>query len=194
MRRVLIALLGAGLVAGTGFADTFKVDPMHTEIEFAVRHNTISTVKGTFNDFSGSFSFDPADKGTFAAEATIKVDSIDTRVAPRDADLRSPNFFDAQKWPEITFKSTRAEVSGDEVILHGDLTIRDVTKEIALPITLHGPITDTSGDVRVGFEGRTKIDRRDWGITYEGKLPGGDLVIGNEIAIHIISEGVKQAD
>ncbi|MCZ7592424.1 MAG: YceI family protein [Kiritimatiellae bacterium] len=194
MPKLLIALLGAGVVASATFADSFKVDPMHTEIEFGVRHTGISTVKGTFNEFTGDFGYDPADLSTFRAEATIQVASVDTRVQPRDEDLRSANFFDAEKWPEITFKTTRAEENDGKVTLYGDLTIRDVTKEIALPITIYGPITDMSGETRVGFEGATKIDRRDYGITYAGTLAGGDLIIGNEITIHIICEGVKQVE
>lgn len=170
----------------------YQVDPAHTEVGFSVRHMVVSNVKGRFNDVAGAFTFDPSNPAAFTANATIKVASISTRNDQRDGHLKSPDFFDAEKFPEITFAATRVENKDGDLVLHGNLTMKNVAREIAMPIETSGPITDFDGKQRAGFEGSVKVNRQDWGIAFNGKLANGDLVVGDEVKITVSVEGVKQ--
>src|SRR5689334_23242663 len=158
---------------------TWKIDPNHTASQFAVKHMGISTVRGVFEKTRGEVSFDPADPSKTSINATIDVNSVNTRVQMRDNDLRSPHFFDAGKFPTITFKSSHAEAAGSgKIKVTGDLTIHGVTKQVVLDVD--GPsqeIKGPMGDLRVGANATTKIDRKDFGITAD---PG---VVGDEIQI-----------
>lgn len=194
MRSVIVALIGSSLAVAAVRADTYEVDPSHTEIGFAVRHMLVSNVRGSFSDLSGSFDYNPDDLSTLNASALIKVESIDTRNEKRDEHLRSPDFFDAKQFPEITFKVTRADANGGDPILYGDLTMKGVTKEIAIPVTMHGPITDPWGNVRAGFEGSVTINRQDWGISWSKSMDGGGLVVSDEVKIELSVEGVKKKE
>lgn len=194
MRNLFVALLGVGLLAAPVHADHYAIDPHHTELAFSVRHMAISDVRGSFKSFSGHFDYDPAHPADFNASATIDVASIDTRVPDRDADLRSPNFFEAEKYPHITFSVTRAEGRGGEVVLVGELTMKGIAKEIQVPITIAGPIIDPWGNQRVGFSGSTTINRQDWNIAFNGKLATGDLVVGDQVTLTINVEGIKQKE
>ncbi|MCO5044856.1 MAG: YceI family protein [Kiritimatiellae bacterium] len=193
MRRVLTATLGLGMAASIATADTYQIDPKHTEIGFAVRHLVISTVRGDFGEFSGTFNYNPDDPAAFSADVTVQTASIDTRVADRNAHLRSPDFFDAEKYPTITFKGTRAEKNGDDLTLYGDLTMRGVTKEIALKASVTGPITDPWGNPRVGIDASATINRQDWGVSWSQTLDSGGLVVSDNVKLEITVEGVKQA-
>lgn len=194
MRNVVKMMLGAGLLAMPALADTYTVDPSHSEVAFSVRHMLVSNVRGNFGALNGSFGYDPADLASFTASATIAVSSIDTRNEDRDDHLRSPDFFDAEQFPEITFNVTRVDVNGGDPILYGDLTMKGVTKEIQLPISVSGPVKGMAGEMRAGFEGTTRINRQDWGVSWSKTLDGGGLVVGDEVRIIVNVEGVKAAE
>lgn len=193
MKRML-KMVAAGLVlAAPGVrAATFDVDASHSGIGFAVKHMVVSTVRGTFDDYTASFEFDAADPASLKGSATVKTASINTRNGKRDDHLRGPDFFDAAQFPEITFATTRTEATADGVVLHGNLTMRGVTKEIALPVTINGPVTDPWGNVRVGFEGKAKINRKDWGINWSKAMDNGSLVVSDEVTLDIAIEGIQK--
>ncbi len=170
-------------------ADVYRVDPVHSSVGFSVKHLVISTVKGKFTDFNGTFE---VDHGTLkAASGTVQTKSVDTGVAARDSDLRSPNFFDVAKYPTITFQSKRVETQGDQTVLVGDYTMHGVTKELALPFTLTGPIKDPWGNSRIGFEAKAKVNRKEFGMMYNKILETGGLMVGDEVQIEINAEAVK---
>ncbi len=186
------ALAVAALAAPVFAAEVFDVDPAHSSIEFAVKHMLVSTVKGKFADIKAEFSLDPADPTTLQATCTIKAESITTGQPKRDAHLRGADFFETEKYPEIKFVATGVKRDGDDYILTGNLTMRDVTKEISIPVSFSGPVQDPWGETRFGFEGSTKINRKDWHINYSAVLDNGGLVASDEVKIEISIEGVKR--
>ena len=171
-------------------ADTYNIDPAHTRVGFAARHFGISMVKGRFKEFTGKLVMD----GTTLKEATatIQVQSIDTGVAQRDNHLRTADFFDATNHPTITFKTKRIESNGDQVAMIADFTMRGITKELRLPLTLSKPIKDPWGSTRVGLEARAKLNRKDYGIKYNDMLEGGIPAVGDEVEIEINAEATKE--
>jgi polyisoprenoid-binding protein YceI len=172
----------------------YRIDPAHSVIGFAIRHFEISLVKGRFRDFSGTIRYDDTDFTKSSVEFTAKIESINTGVDRRDAHLRTADFFDAAKYPEMTFKSTRVERKGnDQYVLHGDFTLKGVTKPVALPFTIHGAIKDAQGNTRFGVAAQTTINRRDYGITWGKAMENGGLDVGNEVMIDLQLEAVKPA-
>lgn len=172
----------------------YKFDPAHGTIGFAIRHYEINWVSGRFKDFAGAIRYDDRDVTKSSVEFTAKVESIDTGVAGRDNHLRSADFFEVVKYPEMTFKSTRVERKGKAgYVLHGDLTLKGVTKPVALPFTLTGAIKDPRGSTCFGIDASTTISRRDYGITWGHALEGGGFDVGNEVTISLRLEVVKQA-
>ena len=165
---------------------TWQIDAAHTNVEFAVKHLMISNVKGRFGDVNGTLSGSLEDPADFALDVTIDTQSIDTRQAQRDAHLRSPDFFDVENFPTIKFvgKSITGDVTG-EFTLVGELTIRDVTREIALDVTNEGSLTDPWGNARIGFSAKTRIDRKDFGLQWNQALEAGGFVVGDEIKISV---------
>jgi len=192
MSKYAVLALALGLAAPVVNAETYEIDASHSSIGFSVRHMIVSTVRGSFGEFTGSFEYDAAKPADTKASAVIKTASIDTRNAKRDDHLRNEDFFDAPKFPDITFETTRVEADGGTLTLFGNLTMKGVTKEIALPFTFHGPITDPWGNVRAGFEGSTTINRQDWGISWSKNLDGGGLVVSDEVKLEISIEGIKK--
>ena len=175
-------------------AGDYKIDPMHSVIGFAIRHLEINWVEGRFKDFTGTIRYDDADITRSAVEFTAKVESIDTGVEPRDKHLRTADFFEVEKYPEMTFKSTRVERKGKMGgVLHGDLTLKGVTRQVSLPFTITGAIKDPWGNTRFGVNAKTVINRRDYGITWGKPLDGGGLDVGNEVTINLQLEAVKPA-
>jgi polyisoprenoid-binding protein YceI len=172
-------------------AGTWNIDPAHSNVEFAVRHLMISTVKGRFADVKGAIVLDDADVTRSTVDVTIGVASIDTRVGQRDDHLRSGDFFDVERFPAITFRSRRVEQNGDDLKVTGDLTIRDVTREVTLSVTPEGRGTDPWGGVRAGFSATTKITREDFGLTYNQALETGGVLVGSDVKIGIEAELVR---
>lgn len=175
-------------------AGEFKIDPAHSTIGFAIRHYEINWVDGRFKDFEGTIRYDDKDATKSSVEFTAKVESIDTGVAGRDKHLRTADFFEVEKYPTMTFKSTRVERKGkDGHVLHGDLTLKGVTKPVQLAFRLTGAIKDPRGSTRFGVEAQTKLNRRDFGINFGGPMAGGGLVIGDEVNIKLHLEAVQPA-
>ncbi|HYO63721.1 MAG TPA: YceI family protein [Pyrinomonadaceae bacterium] len=171
----------------------YKIDTAHSTVGFAIRHYEINWVSGRFREFTGTVNYDETDITKSTVEFTAKVESIDTGVAGRDKHLRNADFFDVEKYPEMTFKSTRVERRGKSFVLHGDLSFHGVTKPVAIPFTLTGAIKDPRGNTRVGINGQTTINRRDFGITWGKQMEGGGLDIGNEVNVTLQLEAVKAA-
>ena len=173
---------------------SWKIDPAHSHVEFSIRHLMISTVKGAFGDVRGTVWIDDSDATTAVVDITIQVASIDTRQEQRDAHLRSADFFDVARFPTITFRSRSVE--GDhresEFRLVGDLTIRDVTREVVLAVSSEGRLIDPWGAERAGFSAQGKIDRTDFGLTWNQALEAGGVVVGNEVKISVEVELLRQ--
>lgn len=174
-------------------AGSYSLDPAHSLIGFAVEHLEISLVEGRFNDFVGKINYNDKDITKSTVEFSAKIASIDTEIAPRDEHLRSADFFDAAKYPEMTFKSTAIKSNGkNKYLLIGDLSIKGVTRSVELPFTFTGAVKDPWGGTRFGIEAGTTINRRDFGINYGNALAAGGLDVGNEVAIRLRLEAVKQ--
>src|SRR4051812_18759447 len=159
----------------------YTIDATHSRVGFAARHAMVTKVRGQFNEFEGTAHLDFADPTNATAELTIKTQSIDTRNAQRDGHLRTNDFFDAQNYPEITFRSTSVEkVSEEQYRLVGDLTIKGTTKPVAIDFEFSGTAVDPFGNVRVGFEGSTTINRRDWNVEWNAPLQGGGVLVSEK--------------
>ena len=172
----------------------YKIDPAHSIIGFAIRHLEINWVEGRFKDFTGTIHYDATDITKSSVEFTAKVESIDTGVEPRNAHLRTADFFEVEKYPEMTFKSTRVERKGKNGgVLHGDFTLKGVTKQVALPFTITGAIKDGGGNTRFGVDAQTTINRRDYGITWGKPLGNGGIDVGNEVNIKLQLEALMPA-
>lgn len=174
-------------------ATTWTIDPAHTTVEFSVKHLMISTVRGHFGAVTGTILLDEQNPAASSVTAEIDVTSINTRQEQRDAHLRSADFFDVEQFPAIKFQSTRIQRDGDHYDVVGNLTIRDVTREVVLHTADEGRGGDPWGGQRAGFSATTKIDRRDFGLTWNQALETGGVVVGNDIKITLEVEAVKAA-
>ncbi len=173
---------------------TWTLDPAHTLVEFAAKHLMITTVKGRFTDVSGTIRMDEADPVASSVEAVIKAASIDTRTDQRDAHLKSADFLEVERFPEITFKSTKVERAGDaHYRVTGDLTIHGVTKPVVLDVSDEGRTKDPWGGERAGFSASTRIDRRDFGLTWNQAVESGGVLVSNEIRITLEVEATRTA-
>jgi polyisoprenoid-binding protein YceI len=172
---------------------TWKIDPAHTYVEFAVKHLMITTVKGRFSDVEGTITAVGNDPSKSSVNVTIKAASIDTRTGQRDDHLRSEDFLHAERFPELTFRSTRISGDADSFKVTGELTIRGVTREITLDATKEGVGKDPWGGERAGFSATAKLDRRDYGLLWNQLIESGGVVVGNEVKISIEVEAVKQS-
>jgi polyisoprenoid-binding protein YceI len=170
---------------------TWKLDPAHTLVEFSAKHLMITTVKGRITDIEGTIRSDEKSPQNSSVEAVLKAASLDTRTDQRDQHLRSADFLDVEKFPEIKFHSTRIEGGKESFKLTGDLTIRDVTKPITLDVEFEGTTRDPWGGERVGFSAKGKIDRREFGLTWNQALETGGVVVGNDIKINLEVEAIK---
>ncbi|HET9597901.1 MAG TPA: YceI family protein [Anaeromyxobacteraceae bacterium] len=172
---------------------TFKVDPSHSQVGFAVKHLVISTVRGQFAKYEGKVAFDDADPTKSTVEANIDVASIDTRVADRDTHLKSADFFDVAKYPTMTFKSTKVAKAGqDKLQVTGDLTLHGVTKPVVLEVSTSPEVKGMFGETRRAFAASTKINRKDFGLTWNKAVEAGPAV-GDEVTITLDLEAVKDA-
>jgi polyisoprenoid-binding protein YceI len=182
-----------GTTQAPATSTTWKIDPAHTNVEFAAKHLMITTVKGRFPDVEGEIVMSDADLSKSSVTATIKAASIDTRTGQRDDHLRSADFLDAAKYPEMTFKSTRITGDKSNFKLTGNLTIRGVTREVTLDVTNEGTTKDPWGGDRVAFSATTKLDRREFGLTWNQAIEAGGVLVGNDVKVSIDVQAVKQA-
>ena len=195
MKRFLALFLAVSAPAAA-FAQvtTWNLDPAHAHASFSVRHLVISNVRGEFQKFAGSVKLDEKDVTKSSVEATIEAASLDTAVPDRDKHLRSPDFFDVEKFPTITFKSTKVESAGKgKLKVTGNLTMKGVTKSVVLAV--EGPtaeIKDPWGKTRRGISATTKINRQDFGLSWSKVVEAGP-VVGDEVKIEIEAELIKDA-
>ncbi|MEY2477641.1 MAG: hypothetical protein QOG87_2956 [Actinomycetota bacterium] len=172
---------------------TYVLDPTHTRIGFIARHLMVTKVRGNFGEFDGSITIaeDPA-KST--AQATIKALSVETGVADRDNHLRSGDFFEAEKYPDLTFANARVVAQkGTKFTVVGDLTIKDVTKQVELDVELDGVVTDPFGNEKIAVSARTEINREDFGMSWNAALETGGVLVSQKIVIEIEAQAVRQA-
>lgn len=171
---------------------TYNLDPTHTRIGFVARHAMVTKVRGSFHEFEGSGTYDADDPTRSTLSLTIKAASIDTGNSDRDNHLRSNDFFDMETYPEITFTSTGVErVSAEEYKVTGDLTIKGVTKSVTIDFEVSGPVQDPWGNTRIGLEGKTEINRKDWGVSFNAPLEAGGLLISDKINLEFDVAAVK---
>jgi polyisoprenoid-binding protein YceI len=189
------ALVLAAAAATTAQPATWQIDPVHSTATFAVRHMMVTTVRGTFQKLAGTVQFDGKDIKTLAAQATIDVASIDTREPKRDEHLRSADFFDAARFPAITFVSKRVEPKdAGRFALVGDLTIKGVTREVTLEVEGPTPeVKDPGGNIRIGASATTRINRQDFGVSWNRTLDAGGVVVGDEVAITLDLSLIRKA-
>ena len=188
---LLLAVITVFIAGSALAAETYTIDGAHSSINFWVRHMGLSKVRGNFGEFSGTVVYDAENPAKSSVSVTIKTASINTDDKSRDDHLRSKDFFEAEKYPEITFVSEKVEKTKDGMMVQGTLTMHGVTKKIVLPFTLAGPIDGMRGEKRMGIETSVKLDRQEYGLAYGGLMKTGDLLIGNEITIDIELEVVK---
>jgi polyisoprenoid-binding protein YceI len=181
------------LATPTTTTTTWNIDPAHTVAEFKVRHMMISNVKGQFAKVTGALTLDEADLTNSRAEASIESASIETREAQRDAHLKSADFFDVEKYPTLSFQSTRiSSVADGELAVEGDLTIRGVTRKVTFSVEgPTAPAKDPWGNTRVAVSATTKINRKDFGLTWNAALETGGILVGDEVTIALDAEFVK---
>jgi polyisoprenoid-binding protein YceI len=181
----------ASLAALTG---QYALDASHSRIGFVARHAMVTKVRGAFNDFEGSGYLDGDNPANSRVSVRIQAASIDTRNEQRDAHLRSNDFFDMQTYPEITFESTRVQQLDDTTFqLTGHLTIKGVTKPVTVDFTFEGAATDPFGNERIGFEGSTVINRKDWGVNWNATLEAGGVLVSDKVTLEFEISAVKQA-
>jgi polyisoprenoid-binding protein YceI len=170
----------------------YSLDVAHTRIGFSARHAMVTSVRGSFQDFEGTAHLDAADPTKSSAKLTIRVASLTTGQEQRDAHLRSPDFFDVETYPEITFESTDVEqLDGDTYRLVGDLTIKDQTQPVSVDFTFNGSAKDPFGNLRAGFEGRTTVNRKDWGLTWNAALETGGFLVADKVKFEFDVSAVK---
>lgn len=185
-----LALLLTAIPAAAG--DTFAVDRAHSEVSFRIRH-MMSKVSGTFGDFEGTIDLDRAQPEQSSVELRIKAASIDTNNERRDNHLRSADFFHVEQHPEIVFRSTRIVPKGENAFeVHGDFTMRGVTKAIVVPVTYLGEMKDGRGRTKAGWEASATLNRKDYGIVWNQTLDTGGFVLGDEVEVAINLQAAKQ--
>ncbi len=170
----------------------FDIDPSHTTVEFVVKHMMIAKVRGRFTKVTGTIDVPAGSSIPVAIEAAIDPASIDTREEQRDAHLKSPDFLNAEQYPEIAFKSTRIEGSGDAFKTYGSLTIHGTTRDVVLDTTFEGRGGDPWGNDRIGYEAHGKISRKDYGLAWNQALETGGVLVGDEVKIELNVEAVAQ--
>lgn len=175
----------------SGIGGTWNVDPMHSQIGFTVRHLMINDIHGTFDDFEGTASVDEKDFTRSSVNFKAKIASINTKVPQRDTHLKSPDFFDAEKYPEMTFTSQRVVRSGDGFRAIGTFTMHGVSKTIIIPFHARGPITDGFGNVRASIQANLELNRQDYGVKWNQKLDNGGLAVSDIVRVNLDLEAIK---
>ena len=174
------------------YEGTFVIDPTHSEIGFTARHAMVTKVRGSFTEFSGTAS---SEENLNNAQVNVEIDvnSADTRNADRDGHLKTGDFFEVEKFPKITFTSTEVTAKDDEtLVVTGDLTIKDVTKSVTIDFEFNGEAVDPFGNTRVGFEGQTTINRKDFGLNFNAALETGGVLVSEKIALNFDISAIKQ--
>jgi polyisoprenoid-binding protein YceI len=193
-RKLFAAAVLTTLAALPLQADTLNIDPAHSEVSFQIRH-LVSQVRGRFNDFGGVIQMDPKNLAASSVDFHIKTTSIDTNQPDRDKHLRSADFFDVAKFPEITFKSKSITATGKNTYnVTGTLTMHGVSKDITLPVTYLGTVKDPFGSTRAGFGLETTLDRKDYGIVWNKAIDNGGVMLGDDVKIAINLESVKKGE
>jgi polyisoprenoid-binding protein YceI len=193
MRVTIPACVTALFLGATALAaDSYTLDPAHTAVAFSVRHMVVSTVHGRFNDMAGTIVFNDKDPSKCSVKVTIKSASVDTGILKRDQHLRSADFFDVTKFPDVTFESKKVAKKGAGYEMTGTLTIKGVSKEVSFPFTLSGPVTDLMGKARLGAEASLAINRQDYGISWNKTLDNGGLLVANDVKLELDVEAVKE--
>lgn len=173
---------------------TYVIDPAHSRFGFVARHAMVTKVRGSFHDFTGTLSLDETDPTSGSGELNIAATSIDTGNEQRDGHLRSNDFFDMETYPELTYRSTGIEALGDDRYkVTGDLTIKDVTKSVTLDVEYTGAAVDPYANVRIGLEGKTVVNRKDWGVNWNAPLEAGGVLVGEKVTLEIDISAIKQA-
>ncbi|OIK07020.1 YceI family protein [Streptomyces monashensis] len=182
---------GPDLTALTG---DYTIDPAHTTIGFTARHAMVTNVKGAFHDFTGSLHLDGADPSRSTATLDIQMASVDTGSADRDGHLKSSDFFKADEFPTMTFRSTKAEaLGGEDYRITGDLSILGTTKQLTIDLEFNGSAKDPFGNERVGFEGKAEILRSEWGLTWNAALETGGVLVSDKIKLNFDISAIKNA-
>jgi polyisoprenoid-binding protein YceI len=185
-----LALAALAFVSTARAQDVYTADPVHTSIAFHVKHLMVSDVRGEFKTYTATITLDPKNVENSSVEVTIDAPSISTNNEKRDGHLKSPDFFDVEKYPTITFKSKKIVKKGDGWVAVGDLTMRGVTKEIELPFTLTGPVNLGPASV-IGVSAATEINRQDFGVSWNKSLDNGGVVVSDKVRIEIEVEAKK---
>jgi polyisoprenoid-binding protein YceI len=186
-RRITLAAAAAALLALTparAAVESFKIDPTHSSVEFRIRH-LVGKVPGRFKAWAGTINMDPADPSTGSVEVTIQTDSIDTGNSDRDGHLKSPDFFDAASNPTIAFKSSKVTGSGDHLTVDGTLTMHGTSKPVTLDVTALGVRKGFKGSTVAGFEAKTTVNRKDFGMVWNRALDTGGFILGDDVEIEI---------
>ena len=172
----------------------YHVDVAHSRIGFAARHAMVTKVRGSFDEFEGTGYFDAENPANSHVKMTISAQSIDTRNADRDAHLRSNDFFAMETYPQITFTSTAIEQTGDTVFrVTGDLTIKDVTRPVTIDFDYTGAAVDPYGQQRIGFEGSTSVNRKDWGVNWNAALEAGGVLVSEKVTLEFEVSAIRDA-
>ncbi|MCX4690813.1 YceI family protein [Streptomyces sp. NBC_01408] len=172
----------------------YVIDAAHSSIGFTVRHAMVTNVRGSFTEHEGTLHLDGSDPARSTAAIDIKIASVDTGIADRDGHLRSGDFFDAETFPLMSFRSTAAlQLGGDAYRITGDLTIKDVTRPFSIDLEFNGSATDVYGNERVGFEGSAEILRSDWGLTWNAALETGGVMVSDKVKLTFDISAIKQA-
>jgi polyisoprenoid-binding protein YceI len=173
---------------------TYAIDPSHSRIGFVARHAMVTKIRGSFNEFEGSGHFDAENPTKSHLQLTIQAASIDTRNADRDAHLRSNDFFDMETYPTITFASTAVAQTGDDKYrVTGDLTIKGVSRPVTVELEYTGTAVDPYGNQRIGFEGKTTVNRKEWGVNWNAALEAGGVLVSEKVTLEFEVSAIRSA-
>ncbi len=182
----------ASVASVASTASTYQIDPAHSSIGFSVKHLMVSTTPGNFTDFSGTINFDKETAAESSIEVAIKSASINTNLPKRDDHLRSADFFDAEKYPEITFKSIKITGESGNYTITAELTMHGVSKEISVPVSIAGPVTSPFGDEVIGISGEFALNRQDYGVKWNKTMDAGGVVVSDEVKVTVNIEAHKK--
>ncbi len=192
LKKWMLVAAGAVTLSGAVQATTYDIDTAHSQIGFGIRH-MVSKTKGSFNDYTGTINFDAQKPEALSANVTIKTASVNTANEKRDEHLRSADFFNVEKFPEMTFKTTSVKSTGaNKFEVTGDLTMLGVTKPVTLQAEMTGTIDDPWGNQRVGFTATGKLNRKDYGMVFNMAMDKGGVVLGDDVDLLIEAEGVAK--